>query len=224
MVYSDNQEKRVKLIPNKVEMLNKMSITNQHAIELGQWVLKLEKYYEKSVDVEFAIDGITGLLFCVQCRPETIHSNDDKNILVQYEFTQVLPKPIASGIAVGNSIAFGKVHIITSMDNRLESHEFKNGEILVSEITDPDYEPLMQKSAGIVCEKGGRTAHAAIIARELNKPAIVGVRGALDTLRDGQLITIDCSQGDIGYIYDGHILFQRKEIILDKLRFKIANN
>ena len=217
LVYSDNQEKRVKLIPNKVEMLNKMSISNDHAIELGQWILKLEKYYGKSIDVEFAIDGITGELFCVQCRPETIHSNDDKNILVQYEFTQALPQPIASGIAVGDSIAFGRVHIITSMDNRIEGNEFKNGEILVSEITDPDYEPLMQKSAGIVCEKGGRTAHAAIIARELGKPAIVGVRGALETLRDGQLITIDCSQGDVGYIYDGHIQFERKEIVLDKL-------
>jgi pyruvate,water dikinase len=217
LVYSDNQEKRVKLIPNKVEMLSKMSITNDHAIELGKWVLKLEKYYEKSVDVEFAIDGITGQLFCVQCRPETIHSNDDKNILMQYQFTQVLPKQIASGIAVGDSIDFGKVHIITSMDNRLESHEFKNGEILVSEITDPDYEPLMQKSSGIVCLKGGRTTHTAIIARELNKLTIVGVRTALETLRDGQLITIDCSKGNVGYIYDGHILFDRNEIILDKL-------
>lgn len=106
-------------------MLSKMSISNEHAIELGQWVLKLEEYYGKPVDVEFAIDGLNGQLFCVQCRPETIHSNDDKNILVQYEFTQALPQPIASGIAVGDSIAFGRVHIITSMDNRIEGVNLK---------------------------------------------------------------------------------------------------
>ena len=217
LVYSDNQDKRVKLIPNKTDQLFKMSISNEHAIELGKWILKLEEHYKMPVDVEFAIDGISNQLFCVQCRPETIHSNDDKNILVQYNFTQPLPPPIASGIAVGDSIAYGKVHIITSMDNRINGSEFKNGEILVSEITDPDYEPLMQKSAGIVCEKGGRTAHASIIARELNKPAIVGVRGALQTLTDGQLITIDCSQGDTGFIYNGHIQFERKEIKLDSL-------
>ena len=223
LVYSDNADKRVKLIPVKQENYYKMSISNEHSHELGQWILKLEKYYSKKygkptpVDTEFAIDGINKQLFCVQCRPETVHSNNNNNKLIQYEFTEKLPEPIASGIAVGDSIAYGKVHIITSMDNRIEGNEFKNGEILVSEITDPDYEPLMQKSAGIVCEKGGRTAHAAIIARELNKPAIVGVRGALHTLKDGQTITIDCSQGDTGFIYDGHIPFNKKEIILDNL-------
>ena len=223
MVYSDSQDKRVKLIPVKPSKYHQMSISKEHSLELGHWVQKLETYYTRKygrytpVDVEFAIDGINKQLFCVQCRPETIHSNKNRNVLVQYEFKETPPTPIATGIAVGNSIAYGKVHIITSLDDRLEETAFKEGEILVSEITDPDYEPLMQKSAGIVCEKGGRTAHAAIIARELNKPAVVGVRNALHTLEDGQLITIDCSQGDSGFIYNGHIPFERKEIVLDNL-------
>ena len=222
IVYSDNQDKRVKHIPVKAEDYAKMSISNEHAIELGQWIVKLEKYFSNKnnkftpVDTEFAIDGISGQLFCVQCRPETIHSNSNHNILTTYSFIKETPEPIASGIAVGDAIAYGKIHIITSLDSRLEK-EFQNGEILLSEMTDPDYEPIMQKSAGIICEKGGRTSHASIIARELNKPAIVGVRNALHTFHDGQLVTIDCTQGDIGYIYDGHIPFEKKEVQLDNL-------
>ena len=158
LIYSDSQDKRVKYIPVKAEDYMKMSISDEHAIELGQWIIKLEKYFSQKnnkptpVDTEFAIDGISGQLFCVQCRPETIHSNNNNNILTTYNFTGEIPSPIASGIAVGDAISYGKIHIITSLDSRMEK-EFQVGEILLAEMTDPDYEPIMQKSAGIICEK-----------------------------------------------------------------------
>jgi len=223
MVYSDDQDKRCRIIPVKPEKFHKFCISNEKALELASWVMKLEDYYSNQkghwcpVDTEWAIDGISNELFLVQCRPETVHSNSKKNILTQYSFSEQPPKPIAQGIAVGERIGSGKVNVMLSLDNRIEGKEFKKGDILVAPLTDPDWECFMRLASAIICEKGGRTCHASIIARELGIPAIVGVENATTLLQDGQEITASCSQGETGFVYNGLIPFNKKEIILDSL-------
>jgi len=223
MVYSDDQDKRCKIIPVKSEKYHKFCITDEQALELAGWVIKLEEYYSKRkgywcpVDTEWAIDGLSNELFLVQCRAETIHSNADKNILVKYNFKVETPDPILEGVAVGERIGAGKVNVMLSLDNRDEGKEFKQGDILVAPLTDPDWECYMRISSAIICENGGRTCHSSIIARELGIPAIVGVKGAITLLKDGQEITVSCCQGEKGYIYEGLIPFEKKELVLDSL-------
>jgi len=219
MVYNDSIEKRVKKIPVKDDLFFKFSLSDENAIKLSKWVCEIEKYYTEvkghwcPVDIEWAYDGILNELFIVQSRPETVISNKNNNILTSYNFTQSLPEPIAEGIAVGDKIGSGTVNVLMELGEK----EFKEGSVLVAPITDPDWEPLMKKASAIVCEKGGRTCHASIVARELGIPAIVGVKNCTKRLKDNQMITVSCNQGDIGYIFNGKILYEKVEQELDNL-------
>jgi pyruvate,water dikinase len=154
--------------------------------------------------VEWAVDGLTNELYIVQARPETIHSRRNNNVFTEYLIEDVTDTPLVQGIAVGDKIACGKVNILYSLDKRVaEGNEFKEGDVLVTEMTDPDWEPVMKKASAIITNKGGRTCHAAIVAREMGVPAIVGCVNATELLKDGDEVTASCAQGETGSVYAG---------------------
>lgn len=197
----------------------KYCLTDAEVLRLAKWCVQLEKYFSKKyrqyqpMDIEWAKDGKSGKLYIVQARPETVHSVADKNIYRQYRLAKTGTLRI-SGAAVGTKIATGRARIIRSPK---QLSEFKKGEILVTEITDPDWEPLMKIAAGIITDKGGRTSHAAIVSRELGIPAIVGAGNATRAIKNGEWLTMDCSSGEIGKIYKGRLPFQVIEHSLNKI-------
>jgi pyruvate,water dikinase len=195
-------------------------INNKEAMTLAKWALEIEKYFSKKhghyqpMDIEWAKDGRTGKLFIVQARPETVHAGEEKaRVHVEYRL-QGKGKTILEGVAVGMKIASGKVHVIKSPKQIME---FKKGEILVTEITDPDWEPIMKMAGAIITDKGGRTSHAAIVSRELGIPCIVGSVDATRVLKNGRMITIDSSSGTRGLVYEGAVPFKVLEHHIDKL-------
>ncbi len=212
MVYGDDPDERTRIIQTDTAQRQRFCMTDQQALQLAQWVCSIESYYSGlynrwcPVDVEWAIDGLTQKLYIVQARPETIHSRKQSASFTEYLFEDpsLLPDPIITGIAVGDKIASGKVKILYSLDKRVtEGLEFQKGDILVTDMTDPDWEPIMKKAAAIITNKGGRTCHAAIVAREMGVPAIVGCQHATTVLREEQLLTASCAQGEKGFVYDG---------------------
>ncbi len=219
MVYSDAGDERVKIIPTERGFQNRFCLKDETALELAGWVIKIEEYYSRiknkwtPMDVEWAIDGLSKELFIVQARPETIHSQKELGEISGYKIADENrgDKVILEGIAVGDKIASGKVNILFSMDKRvIEGHEFRAGDILVTEMTDPDWEPIMKIASAIVTNKGGRTCHAAIVARELGVPAIVGCGNATELLQDLQLVTVSCAEGETGIVYEGEIAFEKE--------------
>ena len=226
MVYGDRAEERVKIIPTEKSFQNRFSISDEVVLQLASWVMKIEEYYTTikkkwtPVDVEWAIDGLSKQLFIVQARPETIHSKRDFSKITQHRICDKNrnKKILTTGIAVGDKIGSGKVNILFSLDKRvIEGHEFIDGDILVTDMTDPDWEPIMKKASAIVTNKGGRTCHAAIVARELGVPAIVGCGDATDILLPGTVITVSCAEGETGYVYEGSIEFITEEYDLSGL-------
>jgi pyruvate,water dikinase len=227
MIYGDDPGQLTKVVNVQREQQKKFCLSDDQVLELSRWVCSIEKYYSAKkghwcpMDVEWAIDGLTSQLFIVQARPETIHSRKDETKLVEYRILESAPeKRILQGIAVGNKIASGRVVIMYSLDGRDGSHDgidFHEGDVLVTEMTDPDWEPIMKKASAIVTNKGGRTCHAAIVARELGVPAIVGTGTGTDVLKDGDTITVSCCEGDNGFIYKGEISFEKLETDLKDL-------
>jgi pyruvate,water dikinase len=193
---------------NLIEKSN-FSLSNNHAAELARCVLLLEESYCKlfnknlGVDVEWALDGIDKEIYIIQTRPETIHSNNEISVMKKYivkdaEKNNVLLK----GVSVGEKVSDGKIKVLKDMS---EFREFNEGEILVTSMTTPDWEPIMKKSAGIITDKGGRTCHAAIVARELGINAIVGTSNASKILKTDQNVTMSCAEGEVGKVYEGKI-------------------
>jgi pyruvate, water dikinase len=226
MVYGDDPDERVKIIQVEKLMQKRFSLKEDTVLKLAEWVVKIEDYYTRirnkwtPMDVEWAIDGLSKELFIVQARPETIHSQKNHRLVTEYSIDDAnrADKLIAKGISVGDKIASGKVSILFSLDKRVtEGHEFKAGDVLVTDMTDPDWEPVMKKASAIITNKGGRTCHAAIVARELGVPAIVGTGNITELLTDGQLITASCAEGDVGLIYNGEIKFKTEQFNLDEL-------
>lgn len=226
MVYSDAGDERVKIIPTERGFQNRFCLKDETALELARWVVKIEEYYSRikekwtPMDVEWAIDGLSKELFIVQARPETIHSQKELGEVSGYKIADENrgDKVILEGIAVGDKIASGKVNILFSLDKRvIEGHEFQAGDVLVTDMTDPDWEPIMKKAAAIVTNKGGRTCHAAIVARELGVPAIVGCGNATDLLHDLQQVTVSCAEGETGMVYEGEIAFEKETFNLKDL-------
>ncbi len=224
MVYGDDPDERVKIIPVDKHTQNKFCLDDEKILQLAKWVTIIEKYYSKlknhwcPMDIEWAVDGLTQQLFIVQARPETIHSRKDHNKLTEYIMQPHQQKPVLKGIAVGDQVGSGRVKIMYSLDKRLtDGNEFRAGDVLVTDMTDPDWEPIMKKASAIITNKGGRTCHAAIIAREMGVPAIVGCRNATSLLADGMEVTASCSEGDEGYLYSGNLPFDIVETRLDEL-------
>lgn len=236
MVYGDDPDERVKIIPVEKNAQQKFCLTDDRIIQLAQWVCIIENYYTSvkqhwcPVDVEWAVDGLTQELFVVQARPETIHSRKNHDSFVEYRMDNEkrAGKLLLKGIAVGDKIASGNVSIMYSLDKRvMEGHDFSEGDVLVTDMTDPDWEPVMKKAAAIITNKGGRTCHAAIVAREMGVPAIVGCGNATELLKNGQLITASCAEGEDGFVYEGrltHTLIETKLSELPPVKTKLMLN
>jgi len=197
----------------------KFSLTDEEILKLARWACLIEEHYSEREgkwmpqDIEWAKDGKTNELFVVQSRPETVHARETETTLREYEVNSD-QKPLIEGTAIGDKIGTGKVHVIPDV---AEISDFKEGEVLITEMTDPDWVPIMRKASAIVTNKGGKTCHAAIISRELGIPCIVGAENATDVLKTGQEVTVDCTQGLDGRVFEGKIPFEVKEYDLEKI-------
>ncbi|HXB08070.1 MAG TPA: phosphoenolpyruvate synthase, partial [Puia sp.] len=227
MIYGDNGDERTRVIPAEDTQRYRFCLEDDQILQLADWVMTIEEYYSNlkgkwcPVDIEWAVDGLSGRLFIVQARPETIHSRKQHNTLVEYRIGDPdVPRTILTkGIAVGDGISTGKVHIMYSLDRRLGSTEFAQGDVLVTDMTDPDWEPIMKKASAIITNKGGRTCHAAIVAREMGVPAIVACGNATELLHNGQEITACCAEGEDGFVYEGWLNYERHSTDLDDLPY-----
>ena len=221
MVYAEGSTKEpVRNVPTNKAERNRFCISDQEALVLAEYAIKIEEHYsaqagyQKPMDMEWAKDGLTGELFIVQARPETVASQVSGHTLKSYELLSSGVKPLAVGRAVGAKIGVGQVRVIESVE-RL--HEFQPGEILVSDTTTPDWEPVMKVASAIVTNRGGRTCHAAIISRELGIPAVVGCDNATERLKTGDWVTVSCVEGENGFIYPGKLEFKITETDLSNL-------
>ncbi|MGQ4659345.1 phosphoenolpyruvate synthase [Lysobacter sp. F6437] len=213
MVYSDQPGERVRTEDTPVELRNTFSISDEDVHELAKQALVIEKHYGRPMDIEWAKDGVSGKLFIVQARPETVKSRTKATQIERYQLGERGPV-ICEGRSIGQKIGSGVARVVRSLDDMAR---VQPGDVLVADMTDPDWEPVMKRSAAIVTNRGGRTCHAAIIARELGVPAVVGTGNALDTIKDGQTVTISCAEGDTGFIYDGALPFERHTADLEHM-------
>ncbi|MCO7205602.1 phosphoenolpyruvate synthase [Pseudoalteromonas sp. CnMc7-37] len=201
MIYSADEShgKQVEIFDVDSSLSNKFSITDAEVQELAKQAVIIEKHYGRPMDIEWAKDGNDGKLYIVQARPETVRSNEDANVMERFQLNGT-STVVAEGRAIGHKIGSGTVRVLDSID---EMDKVQQGDILVTDMTDPDWEPIMKRAAAIVTNRGGRTCHAAIIARELGIPAVVGCGNATDLIKAGQDVTVSCAEGDTGYIYEG---------------------
>ena len=229
MIYTSSTSKPVKEVAVDMADRKKFSLTNEEILTLAKWGVAIEKHYtERSghpmpMDIEWAKDGIKNELYIVQARPETVQAENKSTFIEEYTLKETKPS-LAQGVSVGKKIVTGKARVILSS---AKLTEFKEGEILITKITDPDWEPIMKIAKAIVTEKGGRTSHAAIVSRELGIPAVVGAEGVLSQVKTGDIITVDASLGDIGRIYSGEVAFDVKKIELGNIpevRTKVCLN
>ncbi|WP_294965511.1 phosphoenolpyruvate synthase [Sulfurimonas sp.] len=221
LIYDEGQ--RTKNIDSTQEEQNSFSLNDEEVLYLAEIGLKIEKHYSKQaksyrpMDIEWAKDGESGEIFIVQARPETVQSNNNSNTQVTYKLqaNEDSKSIITKGRAVGEKIGTGKVKIIENVD---QFHLFNEGEVLVTTITDPDWEPIMKKASAIVTNNGGRTCHAAIVAREIGVPAVVGTSDATTVLKNNQEVTVCCAEGEDGNVYDGILEFTKQEIDMGALK------
>lgn len=202
----------------------KFALSDAEALKLSRWGMAIERHFGRGMDIEWAKDGRTKKLYIVQARPETVHSAGDKTVYRSFRLTKNSGKILLTGTAVGTKIATGRVRFIP---DPARIAEFRAGEILVTDITDPDWEPIMKMAAGIVTNKGGRTSHAAIVSRELGIPAIVGTGLATKILKNSRLVTVDCSSGDEGRVFAGKLPFtvaEHRLAEIPKTRTKVMVN
>lgn len=189
-------------------------LKDDEIIKLADWALIIEDHYQKPMDIEWAKDGITNELFIVQARPETVHHSKNKSVLVEYKLLEK-SKILSIGNAVGTKITVGKAILLKSPK---EAEQLHDGDIIVTDTINPDWDPILKRSGAIVTNKGGRTSHAAIVARELGVPAIVGCTNATKNIKNGELITINCADGKTGYIYKGKLNFEEKVIDFSNIK------
>ena len=201
---------------------NRFCLAGFEVLQLADWACKIEDHYSKRagknqpMDIEWAKDGITGELFILQARPETVHAQNTTNYIEKYKLTGIHGAPLTSGVAVGEKIGSGAAHVMLDAS---KLRTFQQGEILVTSMTDPAWEPIMKRASAIVTERGGRTCHSAIISRELGIPCIVGTGNATEKIRTGTDVTVSCAEGDRGNIYYGKIDFKiEKHKITDNER------
>lgn len=218
LIYSDASSKNIEWQKTSPAQRDQFVLTDPEVELLGKWSLSIEKHYKIPMDIEWAKDGSTGELFIVQARPETVHSHHKSVSLKEYKL-KTNEKPLLKGKAVGRSIISGKVSIVKSL---ADGAKVNSGDIIVADITNPDWNALLKKAVCIVTNKGGRTSHASIIARELGIPAVVGTMSSTETLHEGQVITVSCANGDEGEVYNGQLQWEVKETPLDKLAHSVT--
>ncbi|PLZ96824.1 phosphoenolpyruvate synthase [Fischerella thermalis CCMEE 5268] len=232
MIYDDGSKFTKNVLVTTSEK-NKFALTDDEILQLGRWACLIEDHYSQvhgvytPMDIEWAKDGITNDLFVVQARPETVQSQKSQNVLRTYRLRlgdgevgswggeqKLSPHPLVMGRAVGSAISQGKARVISEV-SKIE--QFQPGEVLVTDRTDPDWEPIMKRASAIITNSGGRTCHAAIIARELGVPAIVGCGNATEVIKTGQEVTVSCAEGEEGKVYPGLLPFDVQEVALEDL-------
>jgi pyruvate,water dikinase len=219
LVYGSDSEKVVKNIPVPLEDRARLALTDDEVLQLARWACIVEDHYSAKrgqyvpMDLEWAKDGLTGELFILQARPETVQSRKNPDVLESYQL-QRRGTVLVRGRSVGTKIATGRVRVITRAQF---IGEFQEGEVLVTDKTDPDWQPIMKKAASIITNRGGRTCHAAIVSREIGVPAIVGTGNGTESLKDGQMVTVSCAEGDTGFVYDGELPFNIESTNLKEL-------
>ncbi|MCT8867225.1 phosphoenolpyruvate synthase [Shewanella sp. DNRA4] len=206
MVYSDDAAhgKQVKIEDVAAEKRRQFSINDTEVMELAKQAMVIEKHYGRPMDIEWAKDGNDGKLYIVQARPETVRSREDVQLIERYHLKS-RGAVISEGRAIGHKVGSGVAKVLTSI---ADMDQIQPGDVLVTDMTDPDWEPIMKRASAIVTNRGGRTCHAAIIARELGVPAVVGCGDVTDRIKNGQLVTVSCAEGDTGYIYEGKQEFE----------------
>ena len=205
MVYSDVPGERVRTEETPADLRARFSITDADVQELSKQALVIEQHYGRPMDIEWGKDGHTGKLYILQARPETVKSRAHATQIERYTLQQ-RGDVLSEGRAIGHKIGSGTARVVRSL---ADMERVQPGDVLIADMTDPDWEPVMKRSAAIVTNRGGRTCHAAIIARELGVPAVVGTGDALDRIRDGDPVTVSCAEGDTGFIYAGALPFER---------------
>lgn len=213
MVYADSQEhgKQVRVEDVEEAKRNRYSLEEDEIHQLARQAIIIEKHYGRPMDIEWAKDGHTGKLYIVQARPETVRANEQ--VMERYQLRQ-RGDVLVEGRAIGHRIGAGPVKVITDLS---QMDRILPGDVLVTDMTDPDWEPIMKRAAAIVTNRGGRTCHAAIIARELGIPAVVGCGNATEVLKEGQQVTVSCAEGDTGFIYQDALEFKVQSSQLDSL-------
>ena len=236
MIYGTNPDSKTSVISITGEKRNQFCLNNDQIIQLSKWVMLIEEYYTQihkkwsPMDIEWAFDGLSKEMYIVQARPETVNSNKNPNEFIEYKIDSKKYKKIITGISVGDKIGSGKVKILYSLDGRDggdSPEDFTQGDILVTDITDPDWEPIMKIAGGIITNKGGRVCHAAIVARELGIPAIVGTINCTQLLNNNDEVTVSCAEGEIGYVYENIVPYEiiKNDIsLLPKLKTNILFN
>ncbi|MEM4396139.1 MAG: phosphoenolpyruvate synthase [Candidatus Woesearchaeota archaeon] len=219
LIYNLGGVKTTKGVKVPIEDQKRYVLNDDEILTLARWGQIIEDHYSAKrnkytgMDIEWAKDGISGQLFIVQARPETVQSIKDFTTIEKYVLKEK-SKVLAKGTSVGEKIGKGKAHIIKDVHN---IKEFKPGEVLITEMTDPDWEPIMKIASAIVTNRGGRTCHAAIVSRELGIPCVVGTLNATETIKDGQEITVSCAEGDEGFVYEGLLNYEVEKIDLKSL-------
>ncbi|ANH68365.1 phosphoenolpyruvate synthase [Mitsuaria sp. 7] len=213
MTFSTPEEKAasgklVKTVDVEVEQRNRYSLTDEDVVQLARYAVIIEQHYGRPMDIEWGKDGNDGQLYILQARPETVKSQAEGQVEQRFKL-KGSGTVLAEGRAIGQKIGTGPVRLVDSV---AEMERVQPGDVLVTDMTDPNWEPVMKRASAIVTNRGGRTCHAAIIARELGIPAVVGCGDATDKLKDGQLVTVVCSEGDTGFIYDGLLETEVSEV------------
>lgn len=205
MIYSTSEDhgKQVEIVDVDQAKSRTFSINDAEVTELAKQAQIIEKHYQRPMDIEWAKDGIDGKLYIVQARPETVRSREDIQVIERFNLKGTA-KVIAEGRAIGHKIGSGTAKVLSGVE---EMEKIQPGDVLVTDMTDPDWEPIMKRASAIVTNRGGRTCHAAIIARELGIPAVVGCGNATDLIGNGDQVTVSCAEGDTGYIYDQQLEF-----------------
>ncbi|MCL6249729.1 phosphoenolpyruvate synthase [Altererythrobacter sp. KTW20L] len=210
MIYAEEGGHQTRIVPTTPAERQSFVLGDEEILELGRWAVAVERHYGRAMDLEWAKDGVNGLLYLVQARPETIHGDGSQSSFRRYTLKSDAT-PVLSGVAIGSAIANGKVCLIRDAS---DIAHFQDGAILVTGNTDPDWVPIMKRAAGIVTDRGGSTSHAAIVSRELGVPAVVGIGNATSVLHDGQEITLSCASGEKGLIFEGLLDYAAEDIDL----------
>ncbi len=214
LVYATGGNKATQDVEVSLAEQNKYVLTDAEILKLARWAVIIEDHYHRPMDMEWAKDGLTGKLYIVQARPETVESRQNPQVIEEYVL-QGTGKILLTGAAVGKKIGSGKVRIVPDVS---KLHLFKEGEILAAAMTDPDWEPIMKKARGIITDSGGRTCHAAIVSRELGIPCVVGTAKATSVLKTGQAVTLSGAEGEVGRVYQGLVPFKINRHNLKNLR------
>lgn len=213
MVYADDEENAVTTEDVPPVERGRFCLDDAQVIELARMAVLIEQHYGKPMDIEWGYDGVDGQLYILQARPETVQSRSGR-VIERYALRAAPTEVLTEGRSIGHRIGNGTARVITDLK---EMSGLKEGAVLVTDMTDPDWEPIMKRAAAIVTNRGGRTCHAAIIARELGVPAVVGCGDATSNISDGSEVTVSCAEGDTGYVYRGLLDFEKRELQLDDM-------